>query len=205
MYEPIIISPFYNDTTGDFSIYVTSDLWSPASGTVVVAWYDWTGKAVHAGVFPSTTADFTVGALNTTRVLQSNLANLTEMVDFTAAILHMNVTARGQLPNTKETITFNHENFFHAAPLSKAKMVDPGLRLSYSKDTKNFTVEATTGVAAWTWLDYPAGTVGHFDSNGFWLLPGRKREVSFTLETDNSSGSWLDGVTVQSLWNNTLA
>lgn len=202
IYEPIIISPFFNVTTGDLEVYVTSDLWSSASGAATFEWYTWDGTPINNLSLPSS-ASFTVGAINTTRVLATNTNGID--IDFANAVLYMNVSATGALPNTAQNRTFNHENFFTAVPLSHAKLVDPGLQLNYSNDTKNFTVEATTGVAAWTWLDYPAGALVNFDSNGFWLLPGRRREVSANVKSDSTAGEWVELVTVESLWNNTLA
>ena len=45
-----------------------------------------------------------------------------------------------------------------------------------------FTLSAQGGVAAFAWLDHPAGTVGFFQdnntgvpSNGFYLIPGIDR------------------------------
>ena len=201
IYQPVIISPFYNVTTGDLEIYVTSDLWSSGTGIANFQWYHWDGTPITNISAPPTA--FTVGALNTTRVLASTLDNSTQ--DFNNAVLYMNITARGQLPNTDTTTTFTHENFFHAFSLADAELVDPGLALTYDDQTKSFTVEATTGIAVWTWLDYPAGALLHFEANGFLLLPGRKREVGFTLASDGTGGAWVAGVTVESLWNNTLA
>lgn len=201
IYQPVIISPFYNITTGDLEIYVTSDLWSPASGIATFQWYHWDGTPITNLSAPSTA--FTVGALNTTRVLATTIDNST--LDFNNALLYMNITAQGQLPNTDTTTMFNHENFFHAFSLADAELVDPGIVLRYDNTTKNFTVEATTGIAVWTWLDYPAGALLNFAENGFLLLPGRPREVGFTLKNDSTGGAWVDGVTVESLWNNTLA
>lgn len=65
--------------------------------------------------------------------------------------------------------------------------------------TGNFTVETTKGVAAWVWLDIPAGTLGNFDENGFWLVPS-----DGPLKSDTSAGKWVGAVTVGSLWNNTI-
>lgn len=148
-------------------------------------------------------ANFNVGALNTTRVLTGNTNDFG--IDFYNAVLYLKSSAQGQLPNTDQTRTFYHENLFHPFPLSKAKLVDPGITLSYSNETKNFTVEATTGVAVWTWLDNPAGTLLNFDANAFILLPGQPREVGYTLKSDSTGGDWVNEVTVESLWNNTLA
>ena len=202
IYEPVIISPFYNITTGDLEVYITSDLWSPATGIATFEWYSWDGTPITNPSTPST-ANFTVGALNTTRVLATNTKNIT--LDFDNALLYMSVSAQGSLPNDPTPRTFNHENFFHTNSLAEAKLVDPGIQLSYSNDTKNFTVQATTGIAAWTWLDYPAGVLLNFDTNGFLLLPGQPKEVGYTLKSDSTGGQWVEEVTVESLWNNTLA
>ena len=201
IYQSVIISPFYNITTGDLEIYVTSDLWSPATGTANFQWYYWDGTLIADISTPSTF--FTVGALNTTRVLKTTLENST--LDFNNALLYMTTTANGQLPNTDYTTTFYHENFFHPFSLAEAELVDPGLVLTYDNQTEKFTVEATTGVAIWTWLDYPEGPLVFFEDNGFLLLPGRKKEVGFVLERDGTCGEWVREVTVRSLWDNRVA
>ena len=186
IYQPIIIAPFYNTTTGDFSIYVTSDLWAEAKGRVNFEWFQWDGAVIANMSMAS--VDFTVGALNTTRVFQTTLNN--QSIDYNNAVLYMNVTATGQLPNSASTTTFNHENYFHTHSLAAAQLADPGIQLTYNPTTKTFTIEATKGVAVWT---------------GGLLLPGRPREVGYTLKSDTTGGKWVDGVTVESLWNNTLS
>ncbi|KAI9751876.1 MAG: MAPK protein hog1 [Chaenotheca gracillima] len=206
IYQPVIIYPFYNSTTGDLEVSVVSDLWQSTSGTVEFNWYDWSGKPLQ-GVNSSTqhsTAPVTVGALNSTRVLQTNLTMLSD-VDLTNAVLQVSVSTNGTAPNSPNNATqvYNHTSYFSPVALSKAKLQDPGLTLSYDKATTSFTVEATSAVAAWVWLDYPDGVQGWFDDNGFWLTPGEKRTVSFTVKNDWTDGSWAQDVTVGSLWNNT--
>jgi len=125
-------------------------------------------------------------------------------VDFNNAILYMNLSAEGYLPNTNTPTTFTHENYLHPSPFSTANLVDPGIHLTHSNPTKTFTVEATTGIAIWTWLDHQAGTLLNFDSNGFVLLPGRPMEVGYTVKSDGTGGRWVGEVTVGSLWDNTL-
>ena len=199
IYQPVIIASYWNYATGDLTAYVTSDLWTPASGTATLTWYSYNGSML----IPPSYVPFNVGALNTTQVLQANTSTLPFSID--DAILKMNITAASALPNTNETRTFKHEYFFHSLSLSKGQLVDPGLTLSYDNFTGNFTVEATKGVAAWVWLDIPAGTLGNFNENGFWLVPSDgPRELSVTVKNDTSGGSWVEGVTVGSLWNNTL-
>ena len=180
---------------------MTSDLWSSASGTAFFQWYQWDGTLITNVSIPPTS--FTVGALNTTLVYATTIDNAT--LDYNNAILHMNISAQGQLPNTNATSMFTHENFFHADSLADANLVDPGLRLTYNSSLQLFTIEATTGVSVWTWIDYPAGALLNFDTNGFLLLPGDPKEVGYTLKNDTTNGSWVEQVTVESLWNNTLA
>ena len=201
IYQPVIISPFYNTSTGDLEVYVTSDLWTSATGTANFTWYDWSGKVLNASTPSSATV--TVGGLNTTRVLQTNTDDT--KLDYTNAVLVMDVSVQGSLPNSNTIQTFTHQNWFHAVPLSEAKLVDPEISLSYDGSSRAFTVEAQSGVAAWTWLENPNGTLGNFDSNAFILLPRQPRTVGFTLKSDSTNGAWVNGVTVQSLWNNTLS
>lgn len=206
IYQPVIVASYWNYTTGDLTAYVTSDLWSAANGTVDFTWYDWSGKPLLPALQTTTSVTFTVGALNTTQVLHTNTHNYT--FPLSSAVLKINITATGALPNAPHAnlTTFIHTSFFHPTlSLRDAHLVDPGLQLTYSASTKIFTVAATTGVSAWTWLDAPAGVLGNFDSNAFWLVPGEARDVAFTLKNDMTGGTWVDGVTVQSLWNFTLS
>ncbi|KAF2800922.1 glycoside hydrolase family 2 protein [Melanomma pulvis-pyrius CBS 109.77] len=203
IYQPVIISHFFNVTTHDFEVWVISDLWSSISGSVNMTWYNWSGKKLD--IDRPTSADVQVGAINGTRILSSNTDDILTNYDPADVILVMEVSAQGSLPNSNKTQTFTHKNWFHADRLANAKLVDPGLQLSHSDSTLKFTVEATTGVAAWVWLDYPSGAVLNFDANAFWLLPGERREVGYTVKRDTTNGTWVQGVTVRSLWDNTVS
>lgn len=200
LYQPVIISPFYNYTTGDLEVYVTSDLWSSTSGTASFSWHDWSGNALNTS--SPTSTDFAIGPLNTTKVLGLNTNDLP--FDLTDAILLINSTATGALPNTNETLTFTHSNSFHPVALKSASLVDPGLELSYNADTQTFTITATTGVSAWTWIDYPAGAVVYFEKNAFALGKGESVKVGFTVLEDWTGGAWIEEVTVESIWNSTI-
>ena len=203
IYEHVIIAPYYNITTGNLSVWVTSDLWEPAKGTATFEWFDWSGKKLDINA-PSS-VNFEVGAINSTQVMHGLTNQLLKNYKEKNVVMRMQVEVQGQLPNTNKTLTFKHENWFHPTGLNKAALINPGLELSYSKTTKNFTITATKGVAAWVWLDYPAGAVLNFDSNAFWLAPNESRHVSYTVKSDTTNGAWVHGVTVQSLWNQTLS
>jgi beta-mannosidase len=199
IYQPVIIASYWNYTTGDLTAYVTSDLWTPASGSATLAWYSYNGSLLA----PAETVPFSVSELNTTKVFQGNTNELG--YDLKNALLKMNITATGSLPNTNATREFKHEYYFHTLSLRDANLQDPGLVLHYDENSGNFTVEATKGVAAWVWLDLPAGTLGNFGENTFWLVPGDgKREIAVTVKEDGSAGGWVGGVKVGSLWDNTL-
>ena len=203
IYNPVIIAPLNNVTTGELSIYAVSDLWSNATGSASFAWYSWDGTPISNPSVPSTPIDFSVGAINSTLLYSLNASSLAPSVNASNAVLFMNLTATGTLPNTATPTTFTHTNIFTPVPLSSAALVDPGLQLSHDNASSSFTVSATKGVSAWTWLDYPAGAVVRFDSNGFTLRKGDSVQVGYDVVSDYTDGKWVDGVTVESLWNNT--
>ena len=200
LYSNVIISPFFNQTTTAFEIWVTSDLWEDVSGTIDASFYYYNGTEISSLL---TGQEVTVGALNSTRVYSADLNNLFEASSFPDMVMRMNVSVTGHLPNSNTTQFFTHTNWFHASPLSQANLVDPGLELTQNNDS--FTVTATRGVSAWTWLDYPAGVVVTFSDNGFWLGKGESKVLSYNVTGDTTAGAWIEGVTVQSLWNNTLS
>ncbi|KAJ6534520.1 hypothetical protein DFH09DRAFT_1405647 [Mycena vulgaris] len=90
------------------------------------------------------------------------------------------------LGNTLNTSTYNftvdnktvtNEQYFTPVSLADAALVDPEIQLTAAPDL-TFTLSALGGVAPWTWLDHPAGTIGVFvdnttglPSNGFSLIP----------------------------------
>jgi beta-mannosidase len=199
-YEPVIIAPHYNRTSGSLSIWATSDLWEPITGIAQLRWFEWTGRPYD--LMP-TSLEFKVGAINSTQIFQIALQDLPG-IDLNNLVLKLEIEAEGRRPNSEIATKFRHDNWFHPTALSQASLVDPGLHLRYSSVTKNFTVTATTGVAAFVWLDYPAGPVLNFDSNAFLLAANESREIGYTVKSDPTGGKWVHDVTVQSLWNLTL-
>ncbi|KAJ6028005.1 hypothetical protein N7540_003581 [Penicillium herquei] len=204
IYQPVIVAPFWNYTTGDLEIYVVSDLWETARGTVNLTWVDLSGNPISGNANTPASTQFTVGALNTTKIFGTTISDL-DLSNKTNAVLVMSIHARGHLPNAENgtVSTFIHRNQFTPVWPNKVALVDPQVEVSYDSSTGLFTVEAKSGVSLYTWLDYPAGVVGYFDENMFTLLPGEKRKIGFTVQTDETGGSWVEGVTVQSLWDQT--
>ncbi|KAJ5287348.1 hypothetical protein N7478_003034 [Penicillium angulare] len=204
IYKPIIAAPYWNYTTGDLSVYVTSDLWETARGTVNLTWVDLSGKPIKGNANTPTSSQFTVGGLNTTKIFDANIASL-HLPDKENAVLVMSVQASGHLPNSDNgtASTFTHRNKFTPVFSNKLALIDPKVEVSHDQKTGVFTVEAKSGVSLYTWLDYPAGVVGYFDDNAFTLLPGEKRKIGFTVQKDETNGKWVQDVTVQSLWDQT--
>lgn len=202
-YQPVIIAPYFNRTTSNLTVWVTSDLWKSVKATTKLTWYDWAGQDL--GIKKNKTAKFEVGAINSTQILQTFTTDILSGHDSTNAILRMQVEAKGRMPNSNRTQMFRHENWFTPTGLNRAQLTDPGLALSHSKTSKKFSVTAEKGVAAWVWLDYPAGAVVHFDDNGFWLLPKETRQVGYSVQSDTTDGKWVEAVTVASIWNQTLS
>ncbi|OOF98837.1 glycoside hydrolase family 2 protein [Aspergillus carbonarius ITEM 5010] len=199
IYQPVIVSPFWNYTTGSLEVYVTSDLWSPATGTVNLTWLDLSGHPIAGNVGTPESVSFTVGPLNTTRIYGTNVQSL-GLPDTKNAILMLSLSAYGRLPNSAQATTFSHKDHFTPAFPKDVAIVEPGLKLEYNAKTQTFAVEATSGVSLYTWLDYPAGVVGYFEENSFALAPGEKKEIGFTVQEDTTDGAWVRNVTVQSLW-----
>jgi beta-mannosidase len=204
IYSHIIIAAYHNVTTGHLSVSVISDLWSPASGTATLTFMGWDGSTVD--LHTPSDIQFKVGALNSTQIFSANLTHLLEKqgYDPTNVVLKMDVSASAPLPNSGDVkTTFRHENWFSASPLNTAQLQDPGLEISHSAERGTFNVTATSGVAAWVWIDYPAGAVVTFDSNAFWLAKGEGQEVGYNVKQDGTDGRWVEGVVVRSMWDQT--
>ncbi|KAL2069075.1 hypothetical protein VTL71DRAFT_15413 [Oculimacula yallundae] len=197
VFNPVIVAPSFNYTTGDLDVYAVSDLWSVASGKAHVMWYDWSGKALNAS-----TLSVEVGPLNATRVFQMNTNELG--LNLSNAVARFQIEVQSTPPHLTEPITYTHETWFHAIPLKDQDMADPNLKITFDKARCNFIVTAMDNVAAWVWLDHPEGVVGNFKDNGFWLVPGEERAVGFKVKNDTTAGEWVKDVTVRSMWNNKM-
>jgi beta-mannosidase len=202
IYKNVIITPFHNLTTGDLEVWVTSDLWSRTNGTATISWYSWSGERLN--ISTPTSIKVEVGAINSTRILQTNTKDILKEYDPRDVVLHVEISAEGKLPNTNKTQSFYHEQYLSPVPLSQARLVDPGLEYSYNAEKETWTVEAAKGIAAWVWFDYPSGLVGRFEDNGFWLRPGVTKEVGFAVKSGGQDAQWVSKVTAESLWDMTV-
>lgn len=212
IFKNVIIAPVWNVSSGLLNVYAVSDLWIEVHGSVSMAWLDWAGDEVNITDGHPGTTEFTIGALNSTLLatidISSVFGNGTQ--DGANAVFVANLTATGTLPNTNATKTFTHTNYWTPTPLSRAALKDPGVEVSYDGQADRFTVTATSGNSAWTWLaldpDDSPDTIVAFDDNGFFLRRGESKTVGYEVIGGSQTVSdWANRVTVESIWNNTLA
>lgn len=193
IFRPVIIAPVYNVTTGVLTVYAVSDLWSDVTGESSLEWVTYDGKSISSTTTKmSSTSRFVVSAINATVLASMNITEMTSNGTLPAdnAVLITNLTATGTPPNTGgATRTYSHSNFFTATPLSKAKLVDPGLRITHSRDA--FTVTAEDAVSTFTWVapDHSdSAVIVVFDDNGFLLRKGESKTLSYRVVSGASSG-----------------
>ncbi|KAI0935321.1 hypothetical protein AcW1_008721 [Taiwanofungus camphoratus] len=202
IYSPVIVYPFWTPDNQTLDIMVTNDRWYTVNGTAMLTWYDWSGTELS-----TMTHEFSVPTLNNTVLMSmegfdSILPNGTDAAD---VWMLLNLTA--QVDNR----TVTNEQYYTPVSLAYANLVDPEISVTSGPDL-TFTVSAQGGVAPYTWLDHPSGTVGYFVDNatnvplnGFYLVPGIDRTVKFLLNPELSSTSDPDpsAFVVRSVWNNT--
>lgn len=198
IYQPVIVAPQFNQTTGNLEVWAVSDLWDPAMGLATITWYDWTGN-----VLTTSKTNVDIGPINATRAFELNVHDTG--LNLSNAIAKCSIEVQGAAPNTKSAklTTYNNEAWFHAEPLVQQELIDPKLSIKHDDVSSTFVVKAERRVAAWVWLDHPAGVSGNFDDNGFWLLPQEEKKVGFKVKKDSTCGDWVKSVTVRSLWDNT--
>ncbi|KXL49914.1 glycoside hydrolase family 2 protein [Acidomyces richmondensis BFW] len=228
IYRPVIGYGYYNISTYELQVWVTSDLSREVVATATLDWFDWNGQPLSIKAEgpnyeqpyirnASQIATVKVGPINSTQVFR--YSNLIESLQAkghlpTNAILRLSVLGRfmGEV--------YLHTSFFTVpGSLANTTLPDPGLVLVQTpaahgrtasiqgSETSNiviFDITATKATAAWVWLNYQTNAVtGYWSENGFWLAKGETKTVYFTVWEDWSSGKWVQTVEVRSLWNNT--
>ncbi|KAJ7750828.1 glycoside hydrolase family 2 protein [Mycena metata] len=203
-FSPLTIYPFWTPDNQTLEVIVTSDRWETVEGTAQLTWYDWNGTILN-----TSTHEFTVPTLNNSLI--SRTLGLDSILpagqNATDVWMLLNLTAQ------VENKTVTNEQYFTPVSLAEASLIDPEIQIT-STENLTFTLSALGGVAPWTWLDHPAGTVGVFvdnttrlPSNGFYLVPGIDRTLQFQLNEDLSKNLNPDPAdfVLRSLWNNTHA
>ncbi|KAI0753266.1 glycoside hydrolase [Daedaleopsis nitida] len=202
VFAPVTVFPFWWAGNETLEVVVISDRWETVEGQAQMTWYVWDGTELN-----SSTVAFEVPTLNNSVVFQaSGLENILPAGKKAEDVfLLLNVTA--QVGNRRVT----QEQYFTPISLAHANLVDPLIAVTPGENF-TFTLSARGGVAAYAWLDHPAGTVGYFadnttgvPSNGFFLIPGIDRTVQFIVNPALSKVADPDPAdfVVRSVWNNT--
>lgn len=205
-YQNVVASTSWDSVSQQLEIWVVSDLWKEVSGELSLSWVDLRGNPLKDNVGFPQKLNFTIDAIGSVQVHQATLS--IESIDWDNALLLLSLEAYGEPPNSDAVRKFAHELAFLPVAPKDAKIEDPGLTLEHDAVSGKFTVEATKAVSLYTWLAHPAGVVGFFDDNAFVLLPGQKKEIGFTLQSQGTgtahpqitSQGWMRDVTVDSLW-----
>ncbi|KAG6009432.1 hypothetical protein E4U21_002347 [Claviceps maximensis] len=239
VYQNVIVALLHNRTSGILDIYAVSDLWTATRGHLSLSWVDWAGRpldytlpaslpaqganASMCGGFTTarsastSTLQFEIGPLNSTRVASLNLTALVETSHFNAtnSILFVNLTAAGTRINSNTTQLFTHTDIFTPTPLVLASLVDPHLSIQYDDGRDVFVVVAQRGVSHWTWLSVAdsdsgsgsgSGIIVAFEHNAFTLRRGEKRSIGYRiLGGGEGRAGWRNRVTVESIYNQTLS
>ncbi|KAL0576527.1 hypothetical protein V5O48_005447 [Marasmius crinis-equi] len=202
-YADVLIHPFWTPSNQSLEVLVMSDrLDGDVPGTAQLTWYDWEGVQISTAKM-----DFVVPSLGNAVILEELGLDviLPEGKNETEVWMLVNVTAEVGGKNV------TNENWFTPTSLANATLKDPQIEVTRN-DNLTFVLSAKGGVAPWTWIEHPAGTVGTFVdpatnvlSNGFYLIPGIDRTLKFVLNPSVSKvqdPNPADFV-VRSLWNST--
>ncbi|KAI0382166.1 glycoside hydrolase family 2 protein [Hypomontagnella monticulosa] len=212
IYQPVIISPLWDDQTGILKVYAVSDLWSEVKGKASIGWVSWDGSVINLNAKDGETSnvDFTIGGLNATLLATFNIPELTSSKALNAsdAVFVANLTASGTPPNSEATKTYTHTNWFTPTPLSSAALVDPGLSIEHDSSTSEFVVRAEKGTSMWTWISLEEEDADEvivaFEENGFLLKKGEEKRIGYNVISDSGKrAGWEDHVGVSSIWDNT--
>ncbi|TDL26125.1 glycoside hydrolase [Rickenella mellea] len=201
IFAPVIIYPFWTNATQNLQVMVTSDRLETVTGSAQLTWFDWKGNQIS-----STTQAFSIPTLNNSMIFQgTGLSSILPAGRNASDVwLRLNLTAQ------TSTGSVTNEQYFTPTTLANAHLIDPQIQITPTSDMK-FTLSAKGGVAPFTWIDHPAGTVGYFvddttgeASNGFYLVPGMDRTVRFVASTTLSKVAPNPAnFVVRSIWNNT--
>lgn len=189
IFTPVMAYPFWVPETETLEVAVTSDLWEAVEGTVQLTWYDWHGTSLntssHAFAVPSlnSTVVYTAQGLDNILPVGSKAEDVWALLTLTATAGGQTVTHEQQVSTSRQMSRFGLtcRGQFVPTSLANANLIDPEIKIA-SEDGITFTLSAQGGVAPFTWLDHPSGTVGYFVDaksdkplNGFYLIPGADR------------------------------
>ncbi|KAL1750744.1 glycoside hydrolase family 2 protein [Schizophyllum commune] len=168
VFEKVAVYAFWDAAAERLEVDVVSDRLEGVRGVAQLTWYDWKG-----GMLRSEVVELGLGAVNYTTVLEGE--GLTDILPDDRAKEDVWLLVNSVALVDGEIVT--SENYSTPTSLAHANLVDPEVQLTHEGDLV-FTLNAKGSVAPWTWLEYPAGSIGYFadnttgwPSNGFYLVP----------------------------------
>ncbi|KAF8638149.1 hypothetical protein AX17_002406 [Amanita inopinata Kibby_2008] len=202
IYEPVVAFPFWTPETESLQITAFSDRWEEVSGRATISVYDWAGT-----LHDQFEKEYRIPTLNNSVLFEASGLDSIFPECGDKEDLWMLIETKSQVGGK----TLTSEQYFTPTSLANARLVDPKIHMTHGQGL-TFTLSATGGVAAWTWMDHPSGTIGVFMDakterplNGFYLVPGQDRTLKFVMNTQLSTVKKPDprDFVVRSLWNNT--
>ncbi|CAL1705892.1 unnamed protein product [Somion occarium] len=179
-FSPLFVYPFWTAANETLEVRVMSDRLEPVKDVNVrFTWYEWGGRQVS------------------TQVVKTDVGVLNGSVVWEGSGLDANILPKGtkredvwlllSLTGNVEGKTVTNEQVFTPVSLATVTLPDPQISLTHTSNL-TFKLSARGGVAPFTWIDHPAGTIGYFvdvktglPSNGFYLVPGIDRTVRFVM------------------------
>ncbi|KAK2460186.1 hypothetical protein APHAL10511_007777 [Amanita phalloides] len=203
IYSPVVAFPFWTPENETLQVTAFSDRWREVRGTATLSVYDW-----HGTLHDTFQKAYAIPSLNNSVIFEAEGLDKIFPACGDASDLWMLITTESEIEHGQIVTS---EQYFVPTSLAKVALVDPEIHIIHGPGL-TFRLSARGGVAAWTWMDHPSGTIGVFVDgasrkplNGFFLIPGHERTLKFLLNSSLSKVKNPDPrkFVVRSLWNNT--
>ncbi|PWN18176.1 glycoside hydrolase [Microstroma glucosiphilum] len=190
--------PMWNADEESLSLVVLSDVLGVegnVQGVLKATWYDWSGKMINSTSYPWSSTGIGASVVSPSLPLSEYLPEGVEPRD---AWLHLVLTGSVSGNSTLlHSARYQNEEFWSIpTSLRDVPLLDPGLTMRHlGNDRFIVSMDETSTVAPFVWLEHPEGVLGYFaqdndeqlPSNGFWLRGGESRIVRFVRAFDDGS------------------
>eukprot|EP00026_Physarum_polycephalum_P005451 Phypoly_transcript_05485.p1 GENE.Phypoly_transcript_05485~~Phypoly_transcript_05485.p1 ORF type:complete len:496 (+),score=67.06 Phypoly_transcript_05485:433-1920(+) len=190
-YAPLLLSS-YENPVDTYNVFVTSDLQQAASGKIVIALLDYTGKTLYTW-----TPTYNIPSLGSASVYNNSIKSMISEGGCSARTACFFTLSLLDSSNARVAT-----NVFYLSTLNEVDLQTPTITFSnfqqISSESIAFTVSSTQ-VAPYTFLQTPF--LGTFNDNGVLLLPGLSANMTFTGWEDVSVASFQSSLTSISIAN----
>jgi len=185
-FAPVLVSSF--ETSGLFSVHVTSDLNENVNSVAVMTLHSWSGKTLKTFKVPANMKPLESREIYNATVKDLISGNNKNDVFLTITLL-----------NTKGVEISRNYQFF--AEIKDVTLVDPKLNVTVaSEGEKSLKLSVTSAAhAPYTWLASPLS--GRFSDNGFLTVYGETRSITFTSEENIDVNKFRSTLSVMSMFN----